>query len=122
MTLDPDAVRRTLMARRHQLLARYLGAIDRVNEELDSREIEAVENATEQWDARLLSAMSDTDARALDGVVGALRRLDDGTYGICASCGERIDPARLQALPEAAHCVACAEERESPTAPVMPMP
>lgn len=37
----------------------------------------------------------------------ALQKLDEGTYELCDSCGQRIDRARLEALPQAAHCVNC---------------
>lgn len=47
----------------------------------------------------------------LDAIVGALQRLDLGRYGVCASCGQAIPEARLQALPYAVECVACAEAR-----------
>ena len=112
MSRDPAIVRKRLQERRQQLFARYRGAVDRVDEELDSREIESVENSNEQWDARLLSAMSETDARALKAVLSALVRLDEGAYGTCLVCGQPIDDARLEALPETALCVADAEARE----------
>ena len=43
----------------------------------------------------------------------ALQRLDDGTYGMCESCGQPIRAGRLRAFPRATLCVACkqAEER-----------
>jgi DnaK suppressor protein len=40
-------------------------------------------------------------------LVDALRRIEDGTYGDCASCGQRIPYGRLAAMPEASRCVAC---------------
>jgi DnaK suppressor protein len=43
----------------------------------------------------------------------ALTRMDEGTYGTCASCGTSIAPARLEARPLAAHCVGCAEREAS---------
>lgn len=43
----------------------------------------------------------------LDQVVAALRRIDDGSYGLCADCGETIDQRRLLALPATAYCTAC---------------
>jgi DnaK suppressor protein len=43
----------------------------------------------------------------------ALEKIEDGSYGICESCGRRIDPDRLAALPHALMCIECkkAEER-----------
>lgn len=37
----------------------------------------------------------------------ALKKFDDGTYGICESCGTSIDIARLEVVPEAQYCVRC---------------
>ena len=42
----------------------------------------------------------------------ALRRIEDGTYGICVDCGVTIPPARLQVKPEATRCIACQTECE----------
>lgn len=54
-----------------------------------------------------LVALVATARRGLDDVKAAMARLAAGTYGICARCGERIPDARLEAVPEATHCVAC---------------
>ena len=37
----------------------------------------------------------------------ALHKFDEGTYGLCDACGQPIDPARLEALPEASLCLSC---------------
>jgi len=49
--------------------------------------------------------------------VDALRKIQDGTYGICAGCNKRIPAARLQIKPEATRCVACQSEYEERNAP-----
>jgi DnaK suppressor protein len=43
----------------------------------------------------------------LDGVDRALKRLDQGSYGICLSCGKEIPRARMEARPESIYCVDC---------------
>ncbi len=43
----------------------------------------------------------------------ALRRIQDGTYGICVDCGILIPPARLQVKPEATRCIDCQTECEN---------
>ncbi len=45
--------------------------------------------------------------RSLDDVRHALRKFEDGTYGICESCGAVIELARLEALPSARYCMRC---------------
>lgn len=51
------------------------------------------------------------DSRVSD-IDHALARLDDGSYGRCASCGNEIPPRRLQALPFATLCVPCQSEAD----------
>ena len=46
----------------------------------------------------------------------ALERLDEGIYGTCDSCGQSIDPERLEALPQTRLCIDCARERQNAAA------
>jgi DnaK suppressor protein len=41
-------------------------------------------------------------------VLRALQKLDEGTYGICDTCGRPIAPARLRFSPESVLCIDCA--------------
>ncbi len=45
--------------------------------------------------------------RKVESVEHAMRMAENGTYGICESCGDRITPARLEILPEATLCLEC---------------
>lgn len=49
--------------------------------------------------------------RALEEIDMALRRLDDGTYWICADCGEPIPIMRLEIVPYVRFCVSCERRR-----------
>ena len=42
----------------------------------------------------------------------ALGRINDGSYGVCETCGKPIGKGRLQAFPRATMCVACKETQE----------
>ena len=53
----------------------------------------------------------------LSRIVLALRRVDDGTYGLCEDCGEAIDERRLRALPATPFCTACQTIHERPGTP-----
>lgn len=50
--------------------------------------------------------------RSFEDVERALRKFDDGTYGICETCGTIIELARLEALPSARMCMRCQSRRE----------
>lgn len=109
-----DPARRRLRARFWRVLARYRSTQVLIDEELDSREIEEIENAAELWDSSVLSRLSDVDLVILTDVLAALQRVADGSYGRCVGCDEVIPAARLEALPEASRCVDCAERAERP--------
>jgi len=118
MSLTPTKMREIrgrLEAHRFALLARYRAELERADEQTQTLAAEPVESATEQWDARVLSVMSEMDARALESVIAAIRRIDTGSYGTCAACGEQIDAKRLDALPEAPACRACMAAAEKTT-------
>ncbi|MGL4524839.1 MAG: TraR/DksA family transcriptional regulator [Spirochaetia bacterium] len=68
--------------------------------------------AASDLDKRIIEALGAESARALDRVDAALARIDAGTYGVCAKCGQMIDPDRLEAIPEAVLCIACKSTSE----------
>lgn len=43
----------------------------------------------------------------VDGIDAALQRIEDGTYGTCASCGADIGADRLEFRPASIYCVSC---------------
>lgn len=52
----------------------------------------------------------DEDARIeLQQISAALKRIDDGRYGVCVSCDENINEQRLEAVPFASECIDCAK-------------
>jgi len=57
-------------------------------------------------------AVADIKRRRLEALDDALRRIDEGVYGVCAGCGTEIDDKRLKAEPFAVFCVACQRESE----------
>ncbi|MER7443987.1 TraR/DksA family transcriptional regulator [Micromonospora avicenniae] len=44
-------------------------------------------------------------------VTQALKRMSEGSYGVCEACGHDIPTARLEILPAARHCVPCQQRR-----------
>jgi len=43
-------------------------------------------------------------------IESAMLRLDDGSFGVCATCGKEIPFARLEVRPYSTQCVACASK------------
>lgn len=55
-----------------------------------------------------LVAQLERSRERLGEIDAAIARLGDGAYGRCETCGESIDPERLEVLPAARQCVHCA--------------
>lgn len=76
------------------------------------RNADFAEQAVERQNDEVLHALL-AEAEAGLRLVGLARlHLADGSYGQCQRCGEQIEPARLQALPAAEFCLACAERAD----------
>ncbi len=50
--------------------------------------------------------------QAIRAATAALVRLDTGDFGYCTTCGEPMNPQRLELDPAAALCIGCAEAAE----------
>lgn len=70
------------------------------------------EQAVEMEDDASLEGQGALIAREIASVKRALARIEDGTYGECVRCGADIAPGRLEARPEAALCIDCAQAAE----------
>jgi RNA polymerase-binding transcription factor DksA len=65
------------------------------------------EGATEAFELEKRMALERSLADALVDVEHALKKYEAGTYGICDLCSRPIEPARLEALPQANLCLEC---------------
>ena len=65
------------------------------------------EEATESFELEKRLTLEKRIIDQLADVAHALHKFEEGTYGLCDSCGQPIDPARLEALPQANLCLNC---------------
>jgi RNA polymerase-binding transcription factor DksA len=66
------------------------------------------EMATEREHDEVLTSMGDEGKQEIRMIQAALARLEEGEYGYCTKCGERIAAARLDLLPATPFCSNCA--------------
>ena len=69
------------------------------------------EGATIAFEREHTAALAARAREHLADLDAALARLDAGRYGTCVRCGAPVSPARLEARPAAATCIACASRR-----------
>ena len=65
------------------------------------------EEATESFELEKRLALEKQIKDQLAVVEHALSKFEEGTYGLCDSCGKPINPDRLEVLPQASLCVDC---------------
>jgi DnaK suppressor protein len=68
--------------------------------------------ASEERDREINFILSDRERVKIKQIDDALDRLDQGTYGVCESCGLEIAEERLQAMPFTRLCRDCQQEQE----------
>ncbi|WP_137158328.1 TraR/DksA C4-type zinc finger protein [Rhizobium sp. FKL33] len=101
---DVNGFANRLNARKSELESR-LRAIET---ELDaSAGADAEEHALEVEGDEVLEGVGQAGLAELRAVNAALGRIAQGSFGLCAKCGEPISEARLQAVPQAALCENC---------------
>ena len=70
------------------------------------------DKASSSYTKEFLYSLSNTEKSILEEVQHAIERMDDGEYGSCMECGEKISKKRLDAVPWARFCVPCQERVE----------
>jgi YteA family regulatory protein len=101
-----------------------LTEVDRLNEtglnqaqgesigELSTYDNHPADLGSETFERSKDSALADNALVLLDRIDGALEKIEQGSYGVCESCGQPINSARLTAVPYAARCLACQQHIE----------
>lgn len=114
---DPGAQFRNVLSRREQELR------DRIHHSLvnsDNKDYaEMAGRVQDLGDQSLADVLADANIHALEqevaelaDITAALRRIRDGSYGVCLDCGAEIAPKRLEAHPTAKRCRDCQARHE----------
>lgn len=68
--------------------------------------------ATDMYDREFSLGLASNNRDLLEKIEKALKRIEEGQFGLCEECGCEISSARLQALPYVANCLKCQEKLE----------
>ena len=90
---------RKLQELRDTLLSQNGNLLRDAREPVGTSGTHVAESGTDEFDRGLHFTLLATEQNALHEVEAALRRIEDGTYGICEFSGKRIPAARLKAIP-----------------------
>ena len=106
---DVNAFRTLLMAKRREIMGQSLRRED-IWIVQSNELIETVQLAGQR---ELAARTLERDAKKLMQIDAALKRIDDGEFGICSDCEEAISPKRLAAMPWARYCLHCQEVHDA---------
>jgi YteA family regulatory protein len=114
------AIKKRLIAEQERLEEELRDIVERTTHsseleqvtELSSYDDHPADLASETFEREKDMALEGNIQDLLDKVNVALEKLEDGTYGICDSCGVEINPNRLEALPWASLCLNCQDRLE----------
>ncbi len=68
--------------------------------------------ATDNYDREFSLGLASNDRQSLYDLNDALKRIEDGGFGLCEDCKRLITKVRLKAVPQARLCVKCQEKRD----------
>ena len=116
MSVDTNRFRTALLDERERVekaLANlrddHPGSLDDESEELShASDNHLAETATATLGREIDYTLGENSEEVLSQIDAALRRIDEGTYGVCERCGREIAPERLEAYPWASLCIDCA--------------
>jgi len=85
---------------------------DETEEMVGSSDNHLGETATATLDREIDYSLEENSEQVLKAIDGALQRIAEGTFGICATCGQPISEERLEAIPYATQCIDCRRKGE----------
>lgn len=68
--------------------------------------------ATDNYDREFSLGLASNDRQVLYELDDAMKRIEDGSFGVCEDCDSIISRVRLKAVPHARLCIKCQEKRE----------
>ena len=114
--LDLEVIRSELQERRDRTQERLAELAKRPERGTAQGFGKRIGDGTTEAVSRLTDiGVGDSLERMLARTERALAKLNDGSYGVCDSCGDPLGPGRMRALPDGVLCLACASsERRTP--------
>lgn len=71
------------------------------------------DRASLETDRNFMLRIRDRELKLIKKIKKALDRIDNGTFGVCESCGDDIGDKRLKARPVTTQCIDCKEAEEA---------
>ena len=107
-----EQFKKLLHEKRHRLLEEAKRTLDNDMVISPDERMDEVDQASSEYMQAFNFRLRGRERFLMDKIQTALRKIDEGTYGLCEECEEPISLKRLQARPEAQLCIQCKEAQE----------
>jgi DnaK suppressor protein len=107
-----DYYKKKLQARREELIKTIARTEEEGRTADDDPTVDLADKAANSYTKEFLFGQTNIDRSMLALIDEALTRIKANKYGACVECEEELQQKRLEAVPWARHCVACAEKHE----------
>lgn len=109
---ENEATRNMLLGMREKLIADISENLKPESLAIPADTGDLLDQAGDERDRELSLILTDRDKEKLLAINEALEKLEEGSYGICEECGEKIGRGRLKVMPLAKFCVNCQSKFE----------
>ena len=111
--MDQADYKESLLKKRTEILSEGGGKPLQTSIDNNARQGDLADKASGTNEVHIELKIKQTDAKILQAIEEALRRMEQGNYGICRDCGEAIASARLNAIPWTRVCITCKEQQRA---------
>lgn len=109
---DMEKYRRLLDEKKASLSAELAKTRSAEEETTEESTQDIADKAVSSYTREFLYSLTDGERSTLLRIDDALARIEEGTYGFCANCGQPMTEKRLTAVPWAPYCLDCQELSE----------
>ena len=117
---DLETIRKALVKKKAQILEELLRikgeslnkSLKDASGDLSGYSFHMADMATDLYDREFSLELAEGERERLYALDDAIKRIDEGTYGVCDMCGVKISKQRLKVMPQAKYCIECQEKEE----------
>ena len=109
-----DSIKKKLIRKMNDLLRELEDSGEDEISEVESENVigDIVDRANSVYEMQIYDKLTEKEREKLQEISEALKRIDEGVYGRCITCGMLIEEKRLMAIPEAKMCIVCKSAEE----------
>lgn len=104
---EVEKIRNELIREKEELVKEFESLKEKEEAYLNNDVGDDIDKAADTSQREILFYISDHDRLRLDAIEDTLLKIDENRFGVCESCGKKIQNERIAAIPYARLCIKC---------------